>query len=141
MCGIAGLITDRLHDAQLRDRLDSMAEALSHRGPDEQGQWDDRHVGLVSRRLSIVDLAGNHQPAMNEDGSVVVVFNGELFEYQLLREQLYSRGHRFDFYRGLVGLDFHQRLAFGNGLPFRFKPFEMSSCLLRHTMRALNIVA
>jgi asparagine synthase (glutamine-hydrolysing) len=72
-----------------------MAEALVHRGPDEDGFLKCPTLGLASRRLSIVGLADGRQPISNEDGSVSVVFNGELFEYPEMRAQLEARGHRF----------------------------------------------
>jgi asparagine synthase (glutamine-hydrolysing) len=72
-----------------------MAAAIEHRGPDEEGFFLETGVGLASRRLSIVGLADGQQPMFNEDGSVVVVFNGELFEYPELRAELQSRGHVF----------------------------------------------
>jgi asparagine synthase (glutamine-hydrolysing) len=75
--------------------LRAMADAIVHRGPDEDGYFDHPGVGLASRRLSIVGLADGRQPITNEDGSVVVVFNGELFEYPEMRAQLEARGHRF----------------------------------------------
>ena len=74
--------------------LRRMADALSHRGPDGDGYFE-RGVGLASRRLSIVDLADGRQPIANEDGSVVTVFNGELFDHRSLRHALEAKGHRF----------------------------------------------
>ena len=76
MCGIAGIVAaDQLH-AEERVRLPLMRDVLTHRGPDEAGLFVDDHAGLAHRRLSIVDLASGHQPLANEDGSVVIVFNG-----------------------------------------------------------------
>jgi asparagine synthase (glutamine-hydrolysing) len=72
-----------------------MADALAHRGPDDEGYLQAPPVGLASRRLSIVGLADGHQPLTNEDGSVAVVFNGELFDYPELKPVLEARGHRF----------------------------------------------
>ncbi|MBX9656876.1 asparagine synthase (glutamine-hydrolyzing) [bacterium] len=95
MCGIAGFID--LHgrmDVDL-DTLRRMAQAIVHRGPDEEGFFVEPGVGLASRRLSIVGLADGQQPIFNEDGSVVVVFNGELFDYPEMRDFLKSRGHLF----------------------------------------------
>ena len=92
MCGIAGI----WGDANLQ-RLRAMAESLRHRGPDEDGFWTNRThgIGLASRRLSIIDLAGGRQPIANEDGRVVTVFNGEIYNYRELRDDLATRGHRF----------------------------------------------
>ena len=72
-----------------------MADALLHRGPDEEGFLEEPGVSLASRRLSIVGLADGRQPISNEDGSVSVVFNGELFDYPERRTELESRGHLF----------------------------------------------
>jgi len=95
MCGIAGVIdlTDRRPVPE--PVLEAMAAALVHRGPDEEGFLRQPGLGLAARRLSIVDLAEGHQPMPNEEGSVHVVFNGEIFQYSELRAQLEKRGHRF----------------------------------------------
>ena len=99
MCGIAGILTFDGNPARLsQPRLAAMGAALFHRGPDGDGFFVDRErhdVALVHRRLSIIDLAGGQQPIANEDGSVQVVFNGEIFNYIELREELVARGHRF----------------------------------------------
>jgi asparagine synthase (glutamine-hydrolysing) len=95
MCGIAGV----LDLAGLRmvpdDVIQRMAQALVHRGPDEDGFLQRPGVALASRRLSIVGLADGRQPIANEDQSVQVVFNGELFDYVERRTELQGRGHRF----------------------------------------------
>ena len=95
MCGIAGILElgrdMRASAAALRE----MCRVISHRGPDDDGFYTDGAVGIGMRRLSIVDVAGGHQPISNEDGSVWVVFNGEIYNYQELRSDLISRGHRF----------------------------------------------
>jgi len=75
--------------------LKSMATTMVHRGPDDEGYYSDGPVGLGFRRLSIIDLSGGHQPLSNEDGSVWIVFNGEIYNYQELRRLLLNRGHRF----------------------------------------------
>lgn len=95
MCGIAGII--ELDGGRTPDLLTlrRMAQAIVHRGPDEEGFYLEPGVGLASRRLSIVGLADGQQPMFNEDGSVVVVFNGELFDYPELREELKAKGHVF----------------------------------------------
>jgi asparagine synthase (glutamine-hydrolysing) len=72
-----------------------MGDAIAHRGPDAEGFWTDPGLGLVHRRLSIIDLGGGDQPIGNEDGSVQVVFNGEIYNYRDLRADLEKRGHRF----------------------------------------------
>src|SRR6059058_5940072 len=95
MCGIAGVLyaaPERPADPAI---LKAMGDAIAHRGPDAEGFLREPGLGLVHRRLSIIDLGGGDQPIGNEDGSVQVVFNGEIYNYQALRAQLESRGHRF----------------------------------------------
>ncbi|MCP4639748.1 MAG: asparagine synthase (glutamine-hydrolyzing) [bacterium] len=95
MCGICGLsCSDRARQVD-HDRLTAMNEALAHRGPDDSGEWSGGHVALAMRRLSIIDLFRGHQPITNEDETVVVVFNGEIYNHQELRNDLESRGHAF----------------------------------------------
>ncbi len=77
------------------DRLRAMARAMIHRGPDDEGIRIQGHVGLVSRRLSIIDLAGGHQPLSNEDDTIWTVHNGEIYNHDDLRSELMNRGHRF----------------------------------------------
>src|SRR5437867_11663717 len=72
-----------------------MRDALRHRGPDDQGVWIAGPVGLAARRLSIIDVAGGHQPMADEDGSVWITYNGELYNHPVLRHQLEARGHRY----------------------------------------------
>jgi asparagine synthase (glutamine-hydrolysing) len=95
MCGIAGIIDLAGERSVPPGVLQAMAGALVHRGPDEDGFFERRGLGLASQRLSIVGLRDGRQPITNEDGQVVVVFNGELFEYPALRADLQQRGHRF----------------------------------------------
>jgi len=95
VCGICGLAHG---DPSLRvdlDAVEAMNAALAHRGPDDAGLWDGGHVGLAMRRLCILDVEGGHQPMTNEDGSVVVVFNGEVYNFQELRGELEAKGHVF----------------------------------------------
>jgi asparagine synthase (glutamine-hydrolysing) len=95
MCGIAGIL-DRDRSARVDRRLlESMSAALWHRGPDDDGACLDGPVGLAHRRLSIIDLDTGQQPMWNEDRSVVVVFNGEIYDHESLRRRLEARGHRF----------------------------------------------
>src|SRR5207302_2656686 len=95
MCGIAGIV-DLTGDRRTPSgAIESMADALFHRGPDEDGFLVRPGLALASRRLSIVGLADGQQPIFNEDRSVSVVFNGELFDYVERREELRARGHRF----------------------------------------------
>ena len=73
----------------------AMADSIRHRGPDDEGLYDGGQAVLGHRRLSIIDLAGGHQPMANEDGTVWIVFNGEIYNFQELRGELVARGHRF----------------------------------------------
>ena len=72
-----------------------MADAIQHRGPDNEGFYISGPIGLGFRRLSIIDLSGGHQPLSNEDGTVWIVFNGEIYNYQTLRDDLIGKGHIF----------------------------------------------
>src|SRR5918999_5686995 len=92
MCGICGIVSAAGAD---RQRLERMSATLVHRGPDSSGVHVHGPVGLAARRLSIIDLETGDQPIANEDGTVVVVQNGELFNYRELRVELESQGHRF----------------------------------------------
>ena len=95
MCGIVGIfdtIGQRPIDASLLDRMN---ESQHHRGPDEGGRFIERGIGLGHRRLSIIDLATGQQPLFNEDGSVAVVFNGEIYNFGDLVPELERLGHRF----------------------------------------------
>lgn len=93
MCGIAGIYTPGRPVE--RAVLERMNAALIHRGPDAEGFLVEGDLGLAMRRLSIIDLAGGAQPMGNEDGSVQVVFNGEIFNFQELRAELEGAGHTF----------------------------------------------
>jgi asparagine synthase (glutamine-hydrolysing) len=94
MCGIAGALDLTGTRVFPDERLLAMTAAISHRGPDDEQIHVEPGVALGTRRLSIIDLAGGRQPLANEDGTIWVAFNGELFEYPELREQLLARGHR-----------------------------------------------
>ena len=95
MCGFAGASwTDPQHAIDAAT-LDAMTAVLTHRGPDQSGTWFDAHTALGHRRLSIIDLDSGRQPLANEDRSVQVVFNGEIYNYRELRNDLQGRGHRF----------------------------------------------
>lgn len=95
MCGIAGVA---FHDTSRRvdmDLLQRMCAALVHRGPDSAGGLMEPGIGLAMRRLSVIDLPGGHQPIFNEDHTVAVVLNGEIYNYHELQQDLISKGHRF----------------------------------------------
>ena len=96
MCGIAGVVglADGLPPPAI-EQLTAMAGALRHRGPDEFGVYRDERAGLAHARLSIIDLASGQQPLSNEDGTLWIAFNGEIFNYVELREELAGLGHRF----------------------------------------------
>lgn len=94
MCGIAGMVNVNGSPID-RGLLHDMIGMLDHRGPDAVGTYTDRHVGLAHARLSIIDLAGGQQPMPNEDKSVWITFNGEIFNYVELREELIRKGHKF----------------------------------------------
>jgi len=94
MCGIAGLLSLGGKPV-FEDEIQSMCDAIVHRGPDDAGYYVQDPVALGMRRLSIIDLATGHQPVHNEDGSVWVVFNGEIYNFKSLRTSLERQGHRF----------------------------------------------
>ena len=93
MCGIAGLFSPRR--APERAELDAMIGTLGHRGPDGRGTWVDGPIGLAHARLAIIDPEGGAQPMGSDDGRVQLVFNGEIFNYIELRDELRQAGHRF----------------------------------------------
>lgn len=93
MCGITGAAWTDAGRVLTEGNLAAMMDRLVHRGPDDSGVYRDAHAALGFRRLSIVDLAGGHQPLSNEDGTVWTVFNGEIYNYPALRRRLEARGH------------------------------------------------
>jgi asparagine synthase (glutamine-hydrolysing) len=95
MCGICGVYSFAADPAVDRALLEAMTDTLVHRGPDDAGYFVGDRVGLGHRRLSIIDLAGGQQPIFNEDGSRVIIFNGEIYNYRPLRDLLLAKGHRF----------------------------------------------
>jgi asparagine synthase (glutamine-hydrolysing) len=99
MCGIYGVVAAEGHELGHPDALGrvlgAMDAAIAHRGPDDSGTYVDDRCGMGMRRLSIIDLDGGRQPIANEDGTVWVVFNGEIYNYRALRRDLTARGHRF----------------------------------------------
>jgi asparagine synthase (glutamine-hydrolysing) len=95
MCGIAGIATWR-GEAPDQALITAMCDAMTHRGPDSAGYLVENGLALGMRRLAIIDLAGGHQPIFNEDRSVAVFFNGEIYNYLELRAELEAKGHRFE---------------------------------------------
>jgi len=95
MCGIAGIVRLDLDAPVDEARLKRMRDVLRHRGPDGEGLWLDGPVGLGHRRLAIVDVAAGHQPMANEDESVWITYNGEIYNHARLRPELIAKGHRY----------------------------------------------
>jgi asparagine synthase (glutamine-hydrolysing) len=97
MCGIAGICLPVGYAVQNR-KLQSLADAMAHRGPDEEGFFisDNRQIGFAHRRLSVIDVETGKQPIFNEDGSIVAIFNGEIYNFESLRRTLVLKGHRFN---------------------------------------------
>jgi asparagine synthase (glutamine-hydrolysing) len=95
MCGICGIVKAENGEPIPRSLLSSMCATIVHRGPDDEGIYVQNNVGLGTRRLSIIDIEGGHQPLSNEDGSVWVAHNGEIYNFPDLREELIKRGHTF----------------------------------------------
>ena len=95
MCGICGIFNFRTCEPVTRDVLKLATDAMAHRGPDDEGFHLDAELGLGNRRLSIIDLPGGHQPLSNEDETIWVTFNGEIYNYRELRVGLESHGHCF----------------------------------------------
>ena len=93
MCGICGVVQA---DSQVTETLlRTMNDTIHHRGPDGEGYYVCDAVGLAMRRLAIIDVGGSEQPLYNEDKSIVVVFNGEIYNYRALRQDLINKGHQF----------------------------------------------
>jgi asparagine synthase (glutamine-hydrolysing) len=95
MCGIAGIVDEQRRRPVDEETVRQMCQAIVHRGPDDEGIFVKNGVGLGMRRLSIIDISGGHQPVFNEDRTVWVVYNGEIYNFPELRRDLESRGHRF----------------------------------------------
>lgn len=95
MCGVAGILNrDRARSVD-HDFLLKMALVQAHRGPDQSGEYIDDGIGLAHRRLSIIDLSSGKQPLTNEDGNVIVTYNGEIYNYRELMDELKAKGHQF----------------------------------------------
>ena len=95
MCGFVGFIDENDQTYDHRAVIVAMADAIAHRGPDSEGYFEDGRAALGFRRLAIIDLAGANQPLYNENRSLVLVFNGEIYNYRELRRQLIAAGHAF----------------------------------------------
>src|SRR5215470_20249159 len=95
MCGICGVVNFDRNEPVDRAVIERMTYAQAHRGPDDFGYFLEGNAGLGHRRLSIIDLSGGKQPIFNEDSSVVVVFNGEIYNFADLTADLITRGHTF----------------------------------------------
>ena len=92
MCGFVGF-TNKINDSN--QVLENMMNKIIHRGPDSGGKYIDEGIALGFRRLSIIDLAQGDQPILNEDGSKILLFNGEIYNFQSIREKLVAAGHVF----------------------------------------------
>src|SRR5215210_2458529 len=97
MCGIAGMCGPEtaMRAAESREVVARMCRVIEHRGPDDEGFYVEGGVALGMRRLSIIDLVTGHQPITNEDGSLWIVFNGEIYNFREIRDGLLARGHVF----------------------------------------------
>ncbi len=95
MCGICGIFEPGRHAPVEAATVRRMADTLRHRGPDDGGVYTDAAIGLGHRRLSIIDLEGGHQPLSNEDGSVWIAFNGEIYNFEELNRRYLATGHKF----------------------------------------------
>src|SRR5262245_1501094 len=95
MCGICGVCNTQSGEPVAPDVIERMTAVLSHRGPDDRGVYLNGEVGLGIARLSIIDLAGGHQPMSNESGDIWITFNGEIWNYKSLRAALLAKGHVF----------------------------------------------
>src|SRR3989344_4809367 len=91
MCGITGVINQK--DKEV---IKKMTGAISHRGPDGEGYFSDDYVSLGMRRLAIIDLAGGNQPIFSIDGKLAIFFNGEIYNYKELRDELIKDGHQLN---------------------------------------------
>jgi asparagine synthase (glutamine-hydrolysing) len=98
MCGINGIALSSRSGRQIqRDVLERMRDVIKHRGPDDCGIFNEGGIGLGHRRLSIVDVAAGHQPMTNEDGSLLITYNGEIYNHADFRQELEERGARLPY--------------------------------------------
>ena len=94
MCGFAGFI-DKLDEKKKREIIQNMSDSIKHRGPDGEGFFVDDKIAMGFRRLSIIDLSLGNQPLFNEDKTLAINFNGEIYNYLEIREELEKKGHVF----------------------------------------------
>ncbi|MDD4850128.1 MAG: asparagine synthase (glutamine-hydrolyzing) [Gemmiger sp.] len=120
MCGITGFATRSQDAAQAKKIVKGMADLIAYRGPDGEGYYVDGQVALGHRRLSIIDLEGGKQPMFNEDGSLVVIFNGEIYNFMELRAELEAAGHQFATHSDTEVL-LHGYEQWGKALPARLR--------------------
>src|SRR5512135_2514772 len=95
MCGICGQLVSNPAQAADGELLQRLNATIRHRGPDSEGYYVNESVGLAISRLAVIDVTGGQQPIYNEDGAIVVVFNGEIYNFRELRAELEKLGHRF----------------------------------------------
>ena len=141
MCGITGF-AERNHKAETARRIvKGMADLITYRGPDGEGYYVDDQVALGHRRLSIIDLEGGKQPMFNEDGSLVCIFNGEIYNFQTLREELIAAGHTFacllytsDAADELDGVDLGGRRIIKKNFFKQKTAYEICACLVGSEM-------
>ncbi len=120
MCGITGFAQAHHEAEEARRIVKAMADLITYRGPDGEGYYVDDQVALGHRRLSIIDLEGGRQPMFNEDGSLVVIFNGEIYNFQELKKELEAAGHTFAT-RSDTEVLLHGYEQWGDGLPARLR--------------------
>ena len=95
MCGICGILHFDFAKKVDPEVITRMNQTMIHRGPDDSGIYRNGSIGLGHRRLSIIDLNTGHQPMYNEDGSICIIFNGEIYNHEDLRRELQAKGHQF----------------------------------------------
>ncbi len=120
MCGFVGFASAKHNAEEAKKTIKQMADLIAHRGPDGEGFYVDEQVALGHRRLSIIDLEGGSQPMFNEDGSIVIVFNGEIYNFMELRAQLEAAGHTFATHSDTEVL-IHGYEEWGSGLPEKLR--------------------
>ena len=120
MCGFVGFASAKHNAEEAKKTVKAMADLIAHRGPDGEGFYVDDRAALGHRRLSIIDLAGGTQPMFNEDGSLVIVYNGEAYNFMELREQLIAAGHTFATQSDTEVL-LHGYEEWGKGLPAKLR--------------------